>query len=66
MAEHEHLFTPKQAAPLLGMHEKSVRILCAGGKLRHVLLGTNVQPRYKIPESAIDEYLRAHMVRRTA
>lgn len=66
MAEVELLLSPKQAGERLRMHEKSVRILCAGGKLRHVLLGTAVQPRYKIPESAIDEYLRAHMVRRTA
>lgn len=57
------LLRPKEAALRLRKHEKSVRILCAAGKLRHVRTDGG---RYLIPESAIDEYIRLHTVSRTA
>ena len=36
-------------------------------EIRHIAeYGPTGQPRYKIPQSAIDEYLQRHMVARTA
>ena len=63
----EPLLTPAEAAPLLGgkTTAATVRILCAGHKIRHmVTFGEKGQARYRIPVSAIDEYVRAHTIQR--
>lgn len=63
----EPLLTPAEAAPLLGgkTTAATVRILCAGRQIRHmVTFGPRGQARYRIPESAIDEYIRAHTIQR--
>ncbi len=51
-------YTPRQAAPLLGIDVVQVRVMCAEGQLTCRRRGTPDTPRYQIPESAIDEYNR--------
>lgn len=59
-------YTPKAAAPFLGMHEKSIRDACAAGLITHVVKNRDRLGRptgYLIPESAIREYLAARTQR---
>lgn len=67
MSKNDPLLIPREAGEQLRMHEKTIRLMCAAGQLRHVAVyGPSGQPRYKIPQSAIDEYLQRHMVARRA
>ena len=67
MPSTDPLLTPSEAGEQLRKHEKSVRLLCQTKQIRHLVeYGPSGQPRYKIPQSAVDEYIQRHMVRRTA
>lgn len=67
MPANDPLLLPKEAGLQLRKHEKTIRMMCAAGEIRHIAeYGPTGQPRYKIPQSAIDEYLQRHMVARTA
>lgn len=51
--------TPPKAAKLLGLHEKTVRQLCADRLIeRRCRRGPAGQPRYTIQRRAIDAYNR--------
>lgn len=53
-------FTPTQAAPLLGMHPRTVRELCQDRRIRRrKMTGPAGQARYSICREAIDEFNRA-------
>ena len=67
MTADDPLLTPREAGLQLRRSDKYVRLLAQTGKLRHIATtGPGGQARYLIPQSAIDEYLRAHTVRRIA
>jgi excisionase family DNA binding protein len=53
----EKFFLPKQVAPRIGVSTKSVVRLCQRGQLTHLYSGRF----YRIPESAIEQYLRTHI-----
>lgn len=50
--------TPGEAAPLLGLHVKNVRALCAAGRLRHRRIGPR-GGKLQISDQAIADYLAA-------
>lgn len=51
----KHL-TIKQASQRLGCHRETVGKLIKQGKLQAFDISTNLQPRYRIPESAIQQF----------
>ena len=54
-------FTPTQAAPLLGMHAKTVQEMCASKLIAcRRMTGPNGQSRYKISALQIAAFNRAH------
>ena len=50
---HEKYFTTEEAGKLLGLHPETVKKKCAAGLIR----ATKPGKVYKIPESALGEYL---------
>ena len=62
MNEDTEWLTPAQAAPLLKMHPKTVRELCADRRIeRRVSFGPAGQPRYKISRAAIRAFIRQEL-----
>jgi excisionase family DNA binding protein len=59
----EHGYTPRQAAPLLGMHEQTVRRMCAAREITAINTSRGKQrARYVITESAIQAWISRHTV----
>lgn len=53
--------TTTQAAPLLGMHPKTVRLLCATKRIEcRVTTGPKGQARYRISDQQIARFNRSH------
>lgn len=53
--------TPAQAAALLGLHPRTVRDMCADGRIRRTkTTGPAGQPRYRIHDDDIRAWLRIH------
>jgi excisionase family DNA binding protein len=55
------MFTVKDTAARIGVSEQLVYALCAGRRLRHVRVGLG-RGTIRIPEDAVDEYLRGRTV----
>jgi hypothetical protein len=67
MSKNDPLLLPREAGEQLRKHAVTIRTMCAAKEIRHIVeYGPTGQPRYKIPQSAIDEYLQRHMVARRA
>lgn len=68
MSEHTRgpprLLTIAEAAEALNLSESTVRLLCAGRKLRHERHGATGRGTIRVPEDAIEEYRRAVTVDR--
>jgi excisionase family DNA binding protein len=59
----ERGYTPRQAAPLLGLHEQTVRRMCAAREITTINTSTGKQKaRYIITESAIQAWISRHTV----
>ncbi|WP_395638262.1 helix-turn-helix domain-containing protein [Pseudolysinimonas sp.] len=53
----ERLYTPAELAEVLSITPRQARTLTQGRALRTVKVGRSV----RVPESAVDEYIEAHM-----
>jgi excisionase family DNA binding protein len=59
----ERGYTPREAAPLLGLNEQTVRRMCAARQITHINTSNGKQKaRYIITESAIQAWIARHTV----
>lgn len=59
----ERGYTPRQAAPLLGLNEQTVRRMCAAREITAINTSRGKQrARYLITESAISAWVSRHTV----